>query len=261
MATLNISYISEGKGFPVVFLHGFCESKEIWREFIPPFTERYHVIVPDMPGFGKSQGNTRYHRIDDMAGEIHTLLLNLDVQKCVIIAHSLGGYVALALAEAHPEVVQGLGLFHSTAYADSEEKKHTRNKTAEFIDKKGVEPFIENFVPGLFYKDRHPELRERIDWVKQLAVQTPRETAVAVTKAMRDRPDRTQVLQQLEVPVLFIAGEADEAVPLAGSEAQFSLPKEPVVHILPETAHMGMFERPQETRKMVEEFIARCVEG
>ncbi|QHT68267.1 alpha/beta hydrolase [Rhodocytophaga rosea] len=254
----DLAYQLSGKGYPVVFLHGFCESKQVWENFAPNLQETFTTLIPDMPGFGESTGNTHYTNVEEMAGEVAKLLATLSINSCVIVAHSLGGYVALALAEKHPLLVKGLCLFHSTAYADSEEKKHTRNKTADFIEKNGLEPFAESFVPPLFFKGKRETLAPDMEKARQMVIQTPKETAVAVTKAMRDRPDRTQVLKEANYPVLFIAGREDEAVPLEAAKSQFFLPKRSIVHILPETAHMGMFERPRETVLIVSQFCDLC---
>jgi pimeloyl-ACP methyl ester carboxylesterase len=255
----SLSYSQSGKGFPVVFLHGFCENKEIWKSFPEKLSSAFTTIVPDMPGFGESTGNKNFGSIDSIAEQIYLLLQELKIAECILVAHSLGGYVALGLAEKYKNLIKGLCLFHSSAYPDSEEKKHTRNKTADFIDKNGVTPFAENFVPPLFYKGRKDELADAIEKVRQIVISTPKETTVAVTKAMRDRPDRTKVLQEATYPILFIAGKEDEAIPLQANKEQFFMPKHSIVHILAETAHMGMFERPEETYLAVEQFCHFCV--
>ncbi len=255
----NLAYTRTGEGFPVVFLHGFCESKEIWQEFTIPLMDTFGIITVDMPGFGESTGNTNYQTVDQMAAEVDKLLDELSITQAVIVAHSLGGYVGLALAEQHPEKISGLCLFHSTAFPDSEEKKQSRNKTADFIDRNDVPAFIENFVPPLFYRDRHDELRGAIEKTRQITLKTPKETAIAAIKAMRDRPDRTHVLKAASYPVLFIAGKEDEAVPFEKASAQFFLPKHSVVLALNETAHMGMFEQTEETQLMVEYFARLCL--
>jgi pimeloyl-ACP methyl ester carboxylesterase len=253
-----LAYYNRGNGFPVVLLHGFCENKDIWDTFSVPLSEAFQVITPDMPGFGGSQHNTNFASVEAMANEVSALLQQLQIGKCVLIGHSLGGYVALALAEKHPEIVAGLALFHSTAYPDTEEKKQTRTKTADFIDKNGIPAFIENFVPPLFFKDRHEELKEYMELTRKITLQAPKATAVAVTKAMRDRPDRTHVLREATYPVLFIAGKDDGAVSFLSAKEQFFLPKHSQVQALAETGHMGMFERPQETYLMVHHFSRYC---
>lgn len=240
-----------------MFIHGFCESKEIWRAFEERLAANYQTISVDLPGFGESTNNTSYQSTAAMASEVKHLLEAGQIDRCIVISHSLGGYVALALAEQAPQLIKGLCLFHSTAYADSQEKKHTRSKTADFIEKKGLDPFLDTFVPSLFFAGRSKELSKTIKAYRASAGQTPVATAVAVTKAMRDRPDRTHVLTKAAFPVMFIAGREDTAVPLETSREQFFLPKESTVHILAETGHMGMYEHPAKTLEMVESFLKR----
>ena len=242
----------------MVFIHGFCENKEIWRAFEEKLSAGYRPISVDLPGFGESTTNSNFRSVEAMANEVKKVLDAEAITSCVVVAHSLGGYVALALAEQHPWLLKGFCLFHSTAYADSEEKKHTRNKTADFLEKKGLDPFLDTFVPALFFAGRREQLGDTLATYRALTRQTPLATAVAVTQAMRDRPDRTNVLQEAAYPVMFIAGREDTAVPLEASREQFFLPKESTVHILAETGHMGMYEQPAKTLEMVESFVRQA---
>jgi pimeloyl-ACP methyl ester carboxylesterase len=253
-----LAFDSQGSGSPVVFLHGFCESKAIWTDFIPLLPQNHQYLSIDLPGFGESLANTNYQSMEAMAEEVYDLLTNQHIGKAIFICHSLGAYVALALAEKYPELFAGLCLFHSSAFADSEERKLSRNKTADFIDKKGLEVFLESFVPSLFYKNRREELASEIEKVKQICLKTPKQTAVSVTLAMRDRPDRTHVLANADFPVSFIMGKADELAVLEPNKPQFFLPKQAAIYLLAETAHMGMYERPQETAKMLSGFLNLC---
>jgi pimeloyl-ACP methyl ester carboxylesterase len=257
----NLTYFRAGTGFPVVLLHGFMESKEVWTGVREKLANTFQVIIPDMPGFGESHFNQNYEHVEAMAGEVYKLLQSLHIDECIIIAHSLGGYVALAFAEQHRHMLKGIGLFHSTAFADSEEKKQNRDKTADFIDTHGVPAFAQNFVQSLFYKERQTELAATMEQVLQMTLKTPKETAVAVTRAMRNRPDRSHVLKEATYPVLFIAGKADEAVPLEKSKEMFYLPKNAVIQLLGETAHMGMYERPEETYFILAHFCRYCLEA
>lgn len=252
---MKLAYRQTGQGPAILFMHGFCENKDLWLAFEQDLSATYQTIAVDLPGFGESRDNRHYHRIEDMAREVRELLDDLHVARCVVIGHSLGGYVALALADRYPALIEGLCLFHSTAYADSEEKKHTRNKTALFIEKNGLEPFLENFVPSVFYTPRKQELASAMETYWEMTRQTPVATAVAVTRAMRDRPDRSHVLTEAPYSVLFIAGKEDTAVPLESSREQFFLPSRATIHLLPRTAHTGMIERPEETRTMVSHFL------
>ncbi|MES2730836.1 MAG: alpha/beta hydrolase [Bacteroidota bacterium] len=252
---MNLVYRISGKGKTVLFLHGFCENKDLWLAFENRLSASYQVIVVDLPGFGESLDNTQYQSIDMMAREVFKALSLEQIHHCVVVGHSLGGYVAMALADLYPQLLSGLCLFHSTAYPDSDEKKHTRDKTATFIEKRGLEPFLETFVPSIFFADTRAALADRIKVYYERARQTPVATAVAVTKAMRDRPDRSAVLAKVDCPVMFIAGKEDTAVPIETNKAQFFLPKKSTIHILSDTAHMGMYEQETETLAMVENFV------
>jgi pimeloyl-ACP methyl ester carboxylesterase len=252
---MKLAYRQTGQGPAVLFIHGFCENKDLWLAFEQDLSATHQTIAVDLPGFGESRDNGHYHSVEEMAREVRELLDALEVSRCAVVGHSLGGYVALALADLYPALIGGLCLFHSTAYADSEEKKHTRNKTALFIEKNGLGPFLENFVPSVFYTPRKQELASAMKAYSEMTRQTPVATAVAVTKAMRDRPDRSHVLTEARYPVMFIAGKEDTAVPLESSREQFFLPSRATIHLLAQTAHTGMIERPEESRVMVRNFL------
>ena len=84
---------------------------------------------------------------------------------------------------------------------------------------------------------------------------TPRNTIIETIKAMRDRKDRTRVLERAGYPVLFISGKSDTAINFNTSVNQFWLPANATVHLLSNTGHMGMIERQRETLKMVTHFL------
>src|SRR4051812_32476186 len=122
----TLSYQALGKGPAVVLIHGFCEDQSIWSDYIQKLSRDYHVIVPDLPGFGKSSPEFgEAVTMEYYARRVHEVLeIVLQAEERVtFIGHSLGGYVALAFAELYPERINGMGLFHSTAFADNEEKK------------------------------------------------------------------------------------------------------------------------------------------
>ena len=255
---VNLASYSSGAGLPVIYLHGFCENKAIWTDFIQLLPQNYQHIAIDMPGFGGSNENRNYSSVEEMAAEVYNFILHEGIKKASFVCHSLGGYVALALAEAHPELFNGLCLFHSTAFADNEEKKKTRDKTAEFIRQKGIELFLENFVPGMFFKARQPELATEIELVKKITLHTEAEVAATVTLAMRDRPERLDVLEKANFPVNFIMGKEDELLNLDANKPQFFLPALSTINLLHATGHIGLFERPRQTALMIESFLKIC---
>ncbi len=247
----GIFYTDQGKGFPILLIHGFCETHEIWNTFSKELSKDFRVLTIDLPGFGKSELLNLSFSIADVASKVLKWLAELQIKSCISIGHSLGGYVTLAMAEQEPEMLKAFCLFHSTAYADTEERKHSRNKVIEFVSKHGVQPFIESFIPPLFFDQSN----KRILPLVRLASQTRFETVVAYVKAMRDRPDRTNVLQHFKGPVLFIAGERDSGISSESIRKQAELTVKGTVHVLPAVAHMGMFEEEGKTCQHVREFL------
>ena len=163
--------------------------------------------------------------------------------------------ISLAFAEKYPKRLLGLGLFHSTAYPDPEEKKLARRKSIEFITQHGAADFIRTTIPNLFapsFCESHPEQIK--DLIETYSLLDPR-ALIQYYEAMILRPDRTSVLNNFPRPVLFIMGEEDKAVPFQDSLKQSHLPAVSYIHILKENGHMGMIENPEKSNAFLLEFL------
>lgn len=253
---LSIYYRVEGEGDPVVLLHGFGEDGEIWNTTIEGLKDKYRLIVPDLPGSGKSNGNIEKCSMEDFAQHSYLLLKKENITSCTVIGHSMGGYITLALAEKYPEILNKFGLFHSTAFADSEEKKEARKKNIDFISKHGSEKFLRQSVPNLFadkFKNLHPQKLEAfISRYSNFSSQS----LMAYTEAMMNRKDRIEVLKTFNKPVLFIMGEYDTAVPLEQGLRQCSIPEFSYIYVCAHSGHMGMMEEPEFCLKAIQDFLS-----
>jgi pimeloyl-ACP methyl ester carboxylesterase len=243
-----------GTGKPVVLLHGFCESNQVWGVFANLLAQRCQLIIPDLPGFGASQLPKTPFSIDDVAEIMWQWLDSINVKNPVLVGHSLGGYVTLAMTHRRSDSVSGFSLFHSTAKADTPEKKQNRDKTIEFVNKNGVEPYIKTYVPGLFFNKENPAMKDVYD----IAYSTPAATLVAYTEAMRDRPARRNVLDDFDKPVLIIAGEKDDIIPLDTLMDQAIQLRKGRLSILSDTGHMGMLESVNRSVEIVSQFVGAC---
>ncbi len=244
-----------GEGQSVVLIHGFCETHQIWKPLLNKLAFGNQITAIDLPCFGKSEAMPAPFTIEQVADRVHQWLLEYHLEDSIIIGHSLGGYVALALANKYPDSIKGLGLFHSTALADDEEKKTSRNKTIEFVEKRGVAVFADSFVSQLFYVKNRGRLIKEIEHVTAMAAATPLATLVSYMAAMRDRPDTTNVLKSLNKPILFIAGDQDTSVPFEKSQSQFEMITQPYIEVLQDVGHMGMFEATAQSFEVINKFI------
>lgn len=250
----KIFYRSSGAGNPVLLLHGFGEDGEIWNAQQSYLQKRFNVIVPDLPGSGRSE------IIDDMSIEgmaevVKAILEKENITACPVIGHSMGGYITLALAEKYPQLLSAFGLFHSTAYADNEEKKAIRRKAIEFIGNHGAYEFLKTAIPNLFAENSRKNMPGTVADLTEKGKNFSAEALVAYYEAMIARPDRTAVLKETTVPVLFVIGEFDGAVPPADSLQQSHLPAISSVHILKESGHMGMLEETEKANLLLESFL------
>jgi pimeloyl-ACP methyl ester carboxylesterase len=242
----------QGKGNPVLLIHGFCETHEIWNDFAKALAESFEVFSIDLPGFGESPLPPTPFSIHEIGGTILTWINQSNIRSPFLVGHSLGGYLALSMAEQAQQKISGLCLFHSTPYPDNDEKKSNRNRVIEFVRKNGVDPFVDTFVPGLFNDKKHPA----IPGVYKIARKTSQETLLAYSSAMRDRPSSIEFLRKIEKPVLTLAGQKDSIVMAETALEYGRLAKRSAVHILENTGHMGMLERPEEATRILSDFIS-----
>ena len=131
----KINYSDTGKGKPIILLHGYLESSEVWNGFADKLSLEFRVIKVDLPGCGNSSIFGDTHDMEFMAGAIKELIIFLELKKVFLTGHSLGGYVTLALLELYPELLSGYCLFHSSPFADTPE---TIEKRKREIDRKSV---------------------------------------------------------------------------------------------------------------------------
>ena len=260
----EIYYRSIGQGKPVILLHGFGEDGTVWERQVTALQNNYRLIIPDLPGSGKSLlvANANIETYAVIIKELVNIELSPalqnggDLANVSLIGHSMGGYIALAFAEKYPQYLNSLGLFHSSAFADADEKKATRKKAIEFILENGALTFLKTSIPGLFNETFAVENESVISSLISKATNFTDAALVQYYEAMIARPDRILVLKNFTKPVLFIIGEHDKAVPLQSSLEQCYLPAISHVHILENAAHMGMYEQTEKANMALINFLS-----
>ncbi|MCB9236240.1 MAG: alpha/beta hydrolase [Bacteroidia bacterium] len=252
--SINVRYYEAGTGEPLVFLHGFCETSEIFELLIPDLSKSYRVVCIDLPGHGDTGMIPGMHHLEEVARWLNKVLKALGLVKPALVGHSLGGYIGLAYAEIFPKKLKGICLFHSTAGRDSDSRRDSRNKTLRFVEKHGAYPFIRSFVPSLFASMQ----TEMIERMFEIASHTNKEAILAFTEAMRDRNDRVHVLEGLNIPVLFIIGGHDEFVSKNQSRQEMLKARKGNSCFLESAGHAGFYEAPEKVIKALRGFMEEC---
>lgn len=225
----------------MVIVHGFCETSEIFRGIMNELTQACRVIAPTLPGHGGTPWDPSIRSLDDIACWLRDILDALGIERCVLVGHSMGGYIAAAFADLFPERLAGLGFLHSTAMDDAIERKPNRTKAIHFVQDHGREPFLRAFVDSLFHD---PEAQ----WIAEMAEitsGTSEEAILALLRIMRDRPDKRAAVKALDQPVMYIIGGKDGLVSPERSRLELQDLPLALLHRIPEASHMGMYEAPE----------------
>jgi pimeloyl-ACP methyl ester carboxylesterase len=192
------------KGTPLVLLHGYPFDHTMWEKVVATFEADRRFLAPDLRGFGVEPGQAE-PSLELMADDVAQQLPG----EAVIAGFSMGGYVALALAEKHPELVAGLALINSQAAADTDEARLGRRAMIEKVRKEGTGAATDAAIPKLFANPRAELSRYALNGAERAGV-----AGIGwVLEAMARRPDRTDVLRQLRKPILIVHSTDDKFIP------------------------------------------------
>lgn len=249
-----LNYTTNGVGKTIVLIHGFCEHSTCFNEQVFLLKAHYNIITIDLPGHGQSPVLPSF-TMNDVADEVKKVLDAEKVISCIMVGHSMGGYVTLAFAKKHPQLLKGFGLLHSTANADNEERKAKREQAIRLIDKRGPEIYVRNFIPPLFAEGFSPAtIAERQSLNNNLTA----ETLIACLTAMKNRDDSNAFVSETNLPVAFIIGKNDALIPSQDMLRQAASAKTAMVTLLSKAAHMGMLEEPETVGDGIRAFAEFC---
>jgi pimeloyl-ACP methyl ester carboxylesterase len=250
-----LHYAKQGVGPAIVLIHGFCENSTCFNEQVFLLKDHYTVVTIDLPGHGKSPEPVQGTSLSNMAAQVKAVLDAEAIATAVIIGHSMGGYVTLALAQQYPEIVTGIGLMHSTATADTEERKAKRDQAIDLINQKGSAWYVNQFIPPLFAEGTSASL---IHKRQQANEGITANTLQVCLNAMKLRNDSIGWLKQTQIPIGFWVGKYDGIIPEQAMLEQAAMPAVSKVTHLQRSGHMGMLEQPTETTVGIRKFAEYC---
>lgn len=243
---LKISYNIEGNGNPIVLIHGFLETSEIWESFAAELVKNAQVISIDLPGHGASELYEKPFTMCKYAEAVNAVLLNENIEKAIIVGHSMGGYAAMAFAENYPQRMSALCLFHSHPFADADDKLDSRNNMIKEFEQGRGEAIIQAHTKNLFATENTEKFDTIIRRNYESAMKMSPENIISSIETMRDRKDRASILKNLKQPFLLIHGEKDNFIS-SETAKKMQLPEKGRKLILKNSGHAGFIEEPQKS--------------
>ncbi len=255
----TVHYRDEGRDNTrtLVLLHGFLQSLDVWSSYVLSYMNHMRVITIDLPGHGLTDTFCDVHTMDFMAKIVKDVLADAGVEQCVMVGHSMGGYVALAFAERYPYTLRGLGLINSHALADTEEHRRHREEACRSVQANRAS-YIVGFIPGLFDESRQAALSQDIKDLQEQCLLTSAQSIIAAQQGMAQRPSRIQTLANLEVPTLFVYGKNDPRIPLETGVACAMVPRHSEMLMLDGVAHMAFMEERDYVKPRLRNFVDTC---
>ena len=241
----------------LVLLHGFPHDRGLWnaqRSTHQDFIPGCRLLVPDLPGFGRS-GPLASSSMDGYADAVVAMLDAAGIERAVIAGLSMGGYVAFSIWRRHAARVQAMILLDTKAPADTDAAREKRRELIINVTRDGVGPIVPALIPqqlGTTTRAMQPALVAEVEAMLRRA---PASGVTGAAQAMIDRVDSTPTLETITVPTLVIVGDEDTLTPLSDSLAISSAIRGSRLVTIPGAGHLSPLEQPTIVNAAIGEFL------
>jgi pimeloyl-ACP methyl ester carboxylesterase len=242
-------------GSAALLLHGYMESLEVWEKFAGQLGKSVYTVTLDLPGHGFSGAHPEVNSMELMADVVSEVCTQLSADKVAVVGHSMGGYVALALAERYPALVSSLCLLHSTPNADAEEKKLQRDREIALIAGGKKELLVSQNISMMFAADNETRLYEPIADIEACALIADDAGTIASLRGMKERKDMNEFLKTFDKPLLFVFGKKDRYISWETAKALIERFPHAQALVLENSGHAGFIEEEEVTLSALKSFI------
>ena len=253
----KIVYLEGGKGQTILLLHGFAANKDNWIRFAKYLTNDYHVVIPDIPGFGESsQIQNENYAAENQVKRIDRFMEALKVEKFHLVGNSMGGMLAALYGAKYPQKVLTLALLAPGGVGSPNPSEVT------ILIKNGKNPLLTGntedydkllklcfvkppLIPSQFKKVLAADAVAHRDFNKKIFDDTYGNLTKEELSARENflKP----YLPQIQAPVLVIWGDSDKILDVGGVSVLEKNLKNYQTVIMKDTGHAPMLEKPQET--------------
>ena len=254
---LCVSYNDSGtdNAETIIFLHGFPLNKSMWDRQADALKNKYRVIAYDIRGHGNSEAGIDEFFIELFVNDLVQLMNALKIDKAVLCGLSMGGYIALSAIEKYPHRFEALVLSDTQCMADTPEAKEKRLKTIGHIKEKGVENYADESLKMLFAPESFITNKEEIISVKEMIINTSKQSLFNTLIALSERKETCSSLQDIEVPVLIMAGKEDKITPPDVARMMHEKIQNSALNIIEHAGHLANMENPDEFNYQLEHFL------
>ena len=243
------------KGTTIVLLHGFLENASMWNEISSELSKRNRIVTIDLLGHGRSDCLGYLHSMELFSETVEAVLKQLRIRKCIVIGHSLGGYVALAFAERNPQKIKGLCLLNATSNEDDQERKQLRTRANMMIQNNFTNMVRMSFT-NLFSEVSRVNYADEIKNGLDEALKTSVQGYIAGQEGMKLRPNRNHVLAKNDFKKMIITGRKDPVLDIQKSIEEAEKTNSKLI-IFPD-GHMSHIENFAKLIIVLKNFIKDC---
>lgn len=252
---LSLFYHDEGQGEPLLLIHGFPLSGELYQPQRAVLNNRFRILTPDLRGMGRSDAPNGAYSVETYADDLVALMDHLGIGSAVVAGMSMGGYVLLAMLRRHPERVEGAIFIDTKAGADTDEGRAGRRRMAEQARAEGAGAIADVMLPKMLTERTRTEQPELANHLREMMAATPVDGLVGALEALAARPDSSELLPQINVPTLILVGSEDTITPPSEAEKlKAGIPNAQLV-VIEGGAHAANIERPNEVNSAIEQWI------
>jgi len=243
---VRIAYDDAGQGDAIVLLHGFPLDRTIWDAQFAVLSKTARVIRPDFRGSGESGMGEGPALMETLAGDVFGLIEALGIERVTLVGHSIGSYAALAFFRMYEERVAGLALVAGHVAADTPALLPGRDVLAARVAAEGIEPAVEGYWPRYFNPRFYKEDVALVEHARTIMRRQSGLGAVAQIVGMKERVGSEDLLEDIAVPTLIVAGETDDWITPESLERTSAAIADCEYLLLRGVGHMPMMEAPSE---------------
>ena len=249
-----------GDGPALLLVHGFPLDRTIWKHQVATLSG-WRRIAPDLRGMGSSDAPADGYSMAVYADDLVRLLDRLHIAKAVVAGLSMGGYIAFEMLRRYRDRVSGLILCDTRAEADTPEGKKARDDSIRMVETRGAEALADRMVPMLLGRTTQQTQPQLVQEVREMVARSPVAGLVGALKAMKDRPDSTELLPAIDVPTLVVVGQEDEITPPATARRMKDAIPSAALTAIAGGGHVVPLEVPTATSRVLAEFLAAVRES